>query len=171
MTLWALLSNTSMHTCTETGKDGARVPSRQIHRGDSVNCAFVRPRSGYSSPSLRADRLLARPHVDDRCVPDTVARFRPVTLQARMRAIRVRSRRQHTVRRALTISVYGNVGGKGTTPSSCLRCSSVSAMLSASRFARRCSGLRPPMTGKTYGVFCITYAMATVIKVGKKRKG
>lgn len=50
----------------------------------------------------------------------------------------------------------------GRIPSMYARCSGVSAISSASMLARSCSGLRPPMMGKTNGALCIVYAMATV---------
>lgn len=61
----------------------------------------------------------------------------------------------------LTIIQCGNPGLNGMIPSRYLICSSEREILRASILAVKCSTLRPPMIGKTYGVFCMTYAMAT----------
>ncbi len=61
------------------------------------------------------------------------------------------------------IILFGNPVSNGTTDSRYLICSGVKDISSASRLAMRCSTFRPPMIGKTKGVFCMTYAIATSI--------
>ena len=62
----------------------------------------------------------------------------------------------------LTIISCGNPDLKGSTSSRYFTCSGVSAMSRAAMLSIKCSTFRPPTIGKTYGVFCITYATATV---------
>jgi hypothetical protein len=64
-------------------------------------------------------------------------------------------------REGITKRFPGKPRSNGRMPSRCVMCASESAIESASMFACRCSTLRPPMMGNTYGAFCITYAIAT----------
>lgn len=59
------------------------------------------------------------------------------------------------------MSVEGNPGSKGSTPSMRAIWARESDSVSASMFARRCATLRPPTIGNTCGVFCSRYAIAT----------
>ena len=61
------------------------------------------------------------------------------------------------------MSVAGNPGSNGSTPSMRAIWARESDSVSASMFARRCATLRPPTIGNTYGVFCSRYAIATAV--------
>ena len=61
----------------------------------------------------------------------------------------------------LTIIVVGKPGSKGIVLSKYSMCSLDNEMSSTFKFVLRCSTFHPPMIGKTYGVLCITYTIAT----------